>query len=384
VADDGARTGLDAALLDAADTLIVIGLDMLRTRQDASAAEVEAVRRFLAHPDHLVFICPHHDIGDVPDLPHDERLERQVADFLHHGDKTIPPQQGFGGFARSLLAGLGVGVENRFGLHPAAESDGSPAAIEAESALDRLHLLRGVDTFNLHPHLPQFERLQGAVAKLDVLVQQKIDLTAPPIPSPAMGAQHSMPCSNRGLACLPKICLWATRLFGSRPPVASTVYANSGPMSWNARTGPNIVFDIRPRHLLARSGGYETQRSGRFDTCRTQIEKGCERRIQMDEDIRSSSRGFGGARCWCNSIASPSRWAAAIDKKAVPEILITHLMEGIGIALDVPGNRMFVTDLAGSVYSADLDGKNERNFLSGQGDLTGVAYAEMQERVPRP
>jgi hypothetical protein len=75
---------------------------------------------------------------------------------------------------------------------------------------------------------------------------------------------------------------------------------------------------------------------------------------------------------------------AAIDKKAVPEILITHLMEGIGIALDVPGNRMFVTDLAGSVYSADLDGKNERNFLSGQGNLTGVAYAEMQERVPRP
>jgi len=68
---------------------------------------------------------------------------------------------------------------------------------------------------------------------------------------------------------------------------------------------------------------------------------------------------------------------AAIDKKAVPEILITHLMEGIGIALDVPGNRMFVTDLAGSVYSADLDGKNERNFLYGQGNLTGVAFAEI-------
>jgi hypothetical protein len=28
---------------------------------------------------------------------------------------------------------------------------------------------------------------------------------------------------------------------------------------------------------------------------------------------------------------------------------------------------MFVTDFAGSVYSADLDGKNERNFLYGQG-----------------
>jgi hypothetical protein len=68
---------------------------------------------------------------------------------------------------------------------------------------------------------------------------------------------------------------------------------------------------------------------------------------------------------------------APIDTKAVPEILITHLMEGIGIALDVAGNQMFVTDFAGSVYSADLDGKHERNFLYGQGNLTGIAYAEI-------
>jgi len=31
-------------------------------------------------------------------------------------------------------------------------------------------------------------------------------------------------------------------------------------------------------------------------------------------------------------------------------------MEGIGIALDIPNDRMFVTDLAGSIYSARLDG----------------------------
>ena len=68
---------------------------------------------------------------------------------------------------------------------------------------------------------------------------------------------------------------------------------------------------------------------------------------------------------------------APIDTKVVPEILITHLMEGIGIALDVPGNRMFVTDFAGSLYSADLDGKNERNSLYGQGNLTGIAYTEI-------
>jgi hypothetical protein len=68
---------------------------------------------------------------------------------------------------------------------------------------------------------------------------------------------------------------------------------------------------------------------------------------------------------------------APVDKKAVPEILITLLMEGIGIALDVSGSRMFVTDFAGSVYSADLDGKNVRNFLYAQGNLTGIAYAEV-------
>ena len=69
---------------------------------------------------------------------------------------------------------------------------------------------------------------------------------------------------------------------------------------------------------------------------------------------------------------------ASIDAKPqVPEILVTHLMEGIGLALDVPGDRMFVTDFAGSMYSARLDGSGEVNLLSAQGNLTGVAYAEI-------
>ena len=69
---------------------------------------------------------------------------------------------------------------------------------------------------------------------------------------------------------------------------------------------------------------------------------------------------------------------ASIEAKPkAPEILITHLMEGIGIALDVPRDRMFVTDFAGSLYSAKLDGTGERNFLYAQGNLTGIAYAEI-------
>jgi hypothetical protein len=178
--DDGALASLDDALLTGIDTLIVISFDSLRTGQQASAAEVSGVRTFLDDPDHLVFICPHHDIGGAENLSGTERLRLQEEDFFHHGDRTIPPRQRFGGFARSLLAGLGVPVENRFGLRPAAASDGSAAPIEIEKAHDRLNLLDGVASFNLHPHLPHFQRLGDASAKLDVLARQSIDLSAPP------------------------------------------------------------------------------------------------------------------------------------------------------------------------------------------------------------
>lgn len=46
-----------------------------------------------------------------------------------------------------------------------------------------------------------------------------------------------------------------------------------------------------------------------------------------------------------------------------PEILFTHLMEGIGLALDLKGGRMFITDFAGSVYCANLDGSNQKTLL---------------------
>lgn len=182
VGNDGTVARLDAARLADVDTVVIISFDSFRTHQEADASEIAAMRDFLAEPDHLVFVCPHHDIGDVPELEDEARLERQLGAFLHHGDKTIPPQQQFGGFARSLLAGLDVPVENRFGLRPAAEPDGSPSPIEVEHELDRLHLLDGVDTFNLHPHLPHFERLGEAADKFDVIARQKIDLNAPPHP----------------------------------------------------------------------------------------------------------------------------------------------------------------------------------------------------------
>ena len=180
IGDDGTQVLLDDDLVDGLDTLIVISFDSVRTGQRASAPELQALHSFLAKPGNLLVVSPHHDVGSAEGLSDSDRMRLQEADFRHHGDKMIPPQQRFGGFGRSLLAGLGVPVENRFGLHPAAEPDGSPSPIESQSALDRLRLLEGVTTFNLHPHLPHLERLGDAVEKMDVLARQRIDLAAPP------------------------------------------------------------------------------------------------------------------------------------------------------------------------------------------------------------
>ena len=68
---------------------------------------------------------------------------------------------------------------------------------------------------------------------------------------------------------------------------------------------------------------------------------------------------------------------AAIPNRKEPQIVFTHLMEGIGLALDLKGGRMFLTDLGGSVYSASLDGSNKKTLLVAQGNLSGIAYAEL-------
>ncbi len=181
VSDSGVLTPIDASLHDE-DTVVVISFDSLTTDQGATVAEIGAIATFLEDPDHLVFVCPHHDIGEAVGTAGDERFEQQLAEYRHHGDHGIPPRQGFGGFARTLLAGLGVPIENRFGLRPATTPDGAPASVEIDNAVDQLGLLRGVSAFHLHPHLPQLERIGPSQERMDVLARQSIDLAAPPHP----------------------------------------------------------------------------------------------------------------------------------------------------------------------------------------------------------
>jgi len=56
------------------------------------------------------------------------------------------------------------------------------------------------------------------------------------------------------------------------------------------------------------------------------------------------------------------------------EVVVRDLKEGIGLALDIAGIRMFFSDLRGNLYSSALDGSGLHTLLTGQGSLTGVAF----------
>jgi hypothetical protein len=46
--------------------------------------------------------------------------------------------------------------------------------------------------------------------------------------------------------------------------------------------------------------------------------------------------------------------------------------------------RLYATDLGGNVYSANLDGSDRRTILTGQGSLTGIAFADIVDSPPAP
>lgn len=63
--------------------------------------------------------------------------------------------------------------------------------------------------------------------------------------------------------------------------------------------------------------------------------------------------------------------ATRVDRK----VLVKDLKEAIGVALDLPRQRMAYTSLGGEVGVAKLDGSDARMLATGQGMLTGIAWA---------
>jgi hypothetical protein len=123
IADDGTMTSLDEALLADIDTVIVISFDSLRTNQVAAPSEIRAVRHFLSDPDHLIAVCPHHDIGEIPDTAAEERGARRAIEHFHH-----PPSARIRRVCSNTAEWTWRTCRELFRFAPGGDSDGYPGA----------------------------------------------------------------------------------------------------------------------------------------------------------------------------------------------------------------------------------------------------------------
>ncbi|MFC4311248.1 hypothetical protein ACFPN2_19270 [Steroidobacter flavus] len=170
----GYRLPLDERVLGDADTLFIFGLDHNLTQQDASAEEIEALRQWLSREGTCLVLGPHHDVGASED-----RNEREM-EYAHHGDALVPREQRFGRYTRSLMQGLGVPVENRYGLRPGViEGTRQIAPLTINRDLDTRGWLEGVTNFSFHKHLPHYEVTANDANAVRVLARQPIDLSKP-------------------------------------------------------------------------------------------------------------------------------------------------------------------------------------------------------------
>jgi len=169
----GFKLPIDERVLADADTLLVFGLDHNITQQEATAEEIEALRQFLKREGTCLILGPHHDVG-VSDNPEVRNME-----YKHHGDALVPRQQRFGLYTRSLMKGLGIPVENRYGLRPARDAKTKKLApLSINSDQDTKRWLKGVTTLNFHMHLPHYE-VTSQDGSVHVLAKQPIDSSRP-------------------------------------------------------------------------------------------------------------------------------------------------------------------------------------------------------------
>ena len=170
----GFKLPIDEGILADTDTLMVFGLDHLPCNMQAAPEEIAAIREWLKREGTCLLIGPHHDVGFTDDLK-----QRQV-EYKHHGDALVPRQQRFGEYTRSLMKALDIPVINKWGLRPAlVKGTKNIAPLTINKELDKLNLLRGVTTFNFHPHLPHYALTTEDTKDIHVLARQPIDLARP-------------------------------------------------------------------------------------------------------------------------------------------------------------------------------------------------------------
>lgn len=170
----GVRLPIDERILADTDTLLVFGLDHMATNQEPAPEEVAALAEFLKREGTVLLIGPHHDVGATDDF------KQRDIEYRHHGDRLVPSQQRFGTYTRGLLRGLGVPVENQWGLRPATiEGTRTPVPLRKADGLDTRGWLDGVTNFVYHQHLPHYAVTGGETKAVHVLARQPVNLQRP-------------------------------------------------------------------------------------------------------------------------------------------------------------------------------------------------------------
>jgi hypothetical protein len=170
----GQKLPIDERILADTDTMMVFGLDHMVAQQEAMPEEIAALREFLRREGTCLILGPHHDVGATPDL------NQRNVEYFHHGDPLVPRQQRFGTYTRSLMKGLGVPVENQWGLRPATTpGTNKTVPLSVAGDLDRRGWLENVKTFVFHMHLPHYAVTADDSKAIHILARQSIDTSKP-------------------------------------------------------------------------------------------------------------------------------------------------------------------------------------------------------------
>ncbi len=144
-----------------------------------------------------------------------------------------------------------------------------------------------------------------------------------------------------------------------------------GHIYWTQKGGDNSGQGlIRRVNMQAPAGSTPTNRRDMITLFSRMPEP-----IDLDLDLATramywTDRGDNTVSCAPMDPAAGYDPATRMDRK----ILLRGLGEAIGVALDLPRNRMAWTNLEGQLGFANLDGSGARTLLTGQGMLTGICW----------
>ena len=157
-------------------------------------------------------------------------------------------------YTRALMKGLGIPVENRWGLRPAviAGENGRIAPLTIAKDLDERGWLAGVRNFNFHMHLPHYAVTAEDARSVHVLARQPIDLSRPHPFTNAGNKEFNtlvwMPPEGGGRAT----CWWSTPRSSARCSAPTRASSASGGTSRRPDSAVLELDDIQSGVLRPR------------------------------------------------------------------------------------------------------------------------------------